>query len=152
MKSEKISVCTIAKNCEDIIETFLNWATDNFIEVNIVCDTENDDNTLEILKSWIPRITLWEHKFDNFSAQKNRAFSMATKDWVLSVDSDEIYEQNIPWDKLVTGMERHNHNVGAFDLYNLQKDLNHYLLPLILFLKFILDLNLRFKATNKLAA
>lgn len=130
-KSKKIAVCMIAKNCADIIETSLRWATDNFEEVNVVCDTENDDNTLEVLRKWVPKITLWENEFDNFSAQKNRAFSMTTRSWILSVDSDEIYEMDIPWDKLVEGMERHDTNIGAFDLYNIQKDLDHYLLPVL---------------------
>ncbi len=127
VKSKNISVCTIAKNCADIVETYLRWATDNFEEVNVVCDLENDDNTLEILNDWVPKITLWTNVFDNFSAQKNRAFSMATKPWILSVDTDEIYEENIPWDKLVEGLEKHNQDIGSFNLYNLQKDLDHYL-------------------------
>jgi len=132
MKSEKIAVCMIAKNCEDIVDTFFKWANNNFLEINVVVDTENDDMTLAKCLTWqenCESIKVVEHKFDNFSAQKNRAFAMATTPWVLSVDSDEIYEDGIPWDRLVLGMDRSGHDVAGFDRYNLQKDFDHYKPP-----------------------
>lgn len=128
--NNKVSVCTIAKNCADIVEVMLRWATENFEEINIVVDTENSDNTLELLRSWVPKINLKEHKFDNFSAQKQRAFDMATTPWVLSVDTDEIYESHIPWDMLVYGLDKSGKDVGAFHLYNIQRDLHHYKPPI----------------------
>ncbi len=131
MKSTRVSVCIIAKNCADIIPVTLRWATANFEEINIVCDTENVDNTIEILESWGDKITLKFHEFDNFSSQKNRAFAMATKPWVLSVDSDEIFEDDIPWDGITERMEKLNKDLGAFQLYNIQRDLDHYKLPLL---------------------
>lgn len=134
MKSKLVSVCMIAKNCADIVETSLNWATDNFKEINIVVDPENEDNTVEVIESWYPKfgniINVQYHPFDNFSSQKNRAFTMATKPWVLSVDTDEIYEQNIMWDKLVEVLERTKQDVGAFNIYHIQKDFEHFKPPI----------------------
>jgi len=131
MKSQNVSVCIIAKNCEDIIPVTLRWAIENFDEVCVVCDPNNDDKTAELLKAYqYFLIKLEYHKFDNFSNQKNRAFDMATTPWVLSVDSDEIFEENIPWDKLVSGMERSGSESASFNLYNLQRDLDHFKGPI----------------------
>jgi len=129
MKNTRVSVCIIAKNCADIIPVTLRWATETFEEVCVVCDPENDDDTGDLLYSWGDRIKLKYHPFDNFSEQKNRVFEMATRDWILSVDSDEIFELDIPWDLLVQKMEKDGVEVGGFQLYNIQKDLDHYRNP-----------------------
>ena len=128
-KSKNVSVCIIAKNCADIISTTLRWATDNFEEVNVVVDPNNYDSTLRVVTLWGENLNILVREFDDFSTQKNKAFAMATRPWVLSVDSDEIYE-DIPWDKLVEGMDRAKADIGAFKIYNLQKDSDHFLLPL----------------------
>lgn len=132
--SKNVSVCMIAKNCADIIDTSLRWAVDNFEEINIVVDTENADGTRNMVMCFADAwdsIHVKFHKFDNFSAQKNRAFEMATRPWVLSVDSDEIYEQDVEWDRLTESLDRSKIEVASFQLYNLQKDLDHYLPPIL---------------------
>lgn len=134
MLSKNVSVCMIAKNCADIVDTSLRWAVDNFEEINVVVDTHNSDTTKSIIHfmadAW-ESIKVQYHKFDDFSSQKNRAFDMATTPWVLSVDSDEIYESGIEWDKLVGVLDRIGSEAASFRLYNLQLDLSHYKLPIL---------------------
>lgn len=132
-KSKLVSVCMIAKNCADTIPMTLLWAIDNFEEIIVVVSNHNDDRTLDEVSYYAnkyPGIRVLVHEFDNFSSQKNRAFDMATKPWILSVDSDEIYEKNIPWDRIVTKMDSIGKTIGSFYLYNLQKDYFHYRVPM----------------------
>ncbi|MBU1082718.1 MAG: glycosyltransferase [Spirochaetes bacterium] len=133
MKSKLVSVCTIAKNCADILPTYIAWALDNFEEINIIVDPESTDETSNMMKVYElnnPELNILGYVFDNFSLQKSRAINMATRPWVLLVDTDEIYEEGIPWDAIVNGMERHGHNAAAFSLYNLQEDIHHYRPPI----------------------
>jgi glycosyltransferase involved in cell wall biosynthesis len=120
----------IAKNCADILPVSLAWATANFNEVNLIVDTDNDDDTL-IEAHKFDRTVLVEHNtFKNFSQQKNLAMSLASTPWVLSVDSDEIFEE-LEWDSLVDVMTRGGYDAASFALHNLQRDLYHYLPPVI---------------------
>lgn len=133
-KSEFVSVCIIAKNCADTLPVTLTWALDNFEEINLVVDPNNEDSTRSVVRSFDMsngEIHVKLQEFDNFSAQKNRAFAMATRPWVLSVDSDELYEIGTPWDKLTKIMERTKNDAASFNLYNLQADVRHFLPPIL---------------------
>lgn len=140
--NKKISICTIAKNCGDVIDTYFRWATSNFEEVNVVYCPESTDDTVLKVRKWFEeqnghpyRIYLQEHKFDNFSAQKSRSIAMARKPWVMIVDSDEIVDE-IDWDYYLDTVERVSERfpdkkVNALSLlrYNLQRDVEHYKHP-----------------------
>lgn len=137
--NKDISVCMIAKNCGDIVKTSLRWAVANFEEINIVVDTENDDNTGTALLDFAvyeaqPKhkhygIYIQEHSFDNFSAQKQRALDMATKPWVLLMDSDEIFENDVPWGSVIRSLDRNNLHGATFNRLNLQGDVDHFKIP-----------------------
>lgn len=58
-----------------------------FCDERIVVDGGSTDETREIAKA--SGATVVERTFDGFGAQKNFALSLATGDWVLSIDSDE---------------------------------------------------------------
>lgn len=133
MLATNVSVCMIAKNCSDVLPVSLGWATQNFEEVNVVVDVQNSDATDAVLATFSDKmnINIISRRFDNFSSQKNAAFDMATRPWILSVDSDEIFEDGIPWDNILRPLEYGKVDVAAFDLYNLQIDKHHFKLPIL---------------------
>lgn len=123
-----VSLCAIVKNSADTIDMFVRWGLDNFPEINLVVDTENDDETAELCCSWedgYNNIHVNFHKFDNFSNQKQRSIDMATKDYVLIIDSDEIME-DLPDNFIENSISRSGYDILAFPRYNLQKDYKHF--------------------------
>jgi hypothetical protein len=118
----------IAGNTADTLDIFFAWAVDNFEEVNVVCQPENFDDTLEVCKMWEEgneRIRLQIHEFDNFSAQFQRAIDMCTKDWVFQLGSDEILAE-FPYGQIPKLMDRMKKDVGVLPRFNLQRDYKHY--------------------------
>jgi glycosyltransferase involved in cell wall biosynthesis len=53
----------------------------------IVVDSGSQDDTSAICREFTPHV--YVHDWPGFGAQKNRALSHASKDWVLSLDADE---------------------------------------------------------------
>jgi glycosyltransferase involved in cell wall biosynthesis len=58
-----------------------------FCDERIVVDSGSDDDTCTIAKSKGAHVT--EHAWQGFGPQKNFALSLATGEWVLSIDADE---------------------------------------------------------------
>jgi glycosyltransferase involved in cell wall biosynthesis len=58
-----------------------------FCDERIVVDSGSDDDTTTIAKSKGAHVT--EHEWQGFGRQKSFALSLATGDWVLSIDADE---------------------------------------------------------------
>ena len=58
-----------------------------FCDERIVVDCGSSDGTAEIARGKGARVET--HEFRGFGAQKNFALSLATGDWVLSIDADE---------------------------------------------------------------
>lgn len=80
-----ISVISIVLNEEQNLPGLLSrlgWAD----EV-VVVDGGSRDATCEIARSFGARV--YERPFDNFARQQNFALSLASGDWVLSLDADE---------------------------------------------------------------
>jgi glycosyltransferase involved in cell wall biosynthesis len=86
MSSVTLSVIVIAKNEEQRLPRCLGSAA--FADEIIVLDGGSTDRTVEIAKSQGARVEV-SNDWQGFGPQKNRALSMATKDWVLSLDADE---------------------------------------------------------------
>jgi glycosyltransferase involved in cell wall biosynthesis len=59
----------------------------SFCDERIVVDCGSDDDTTTIAKSKGAHVT--EHAWQGFGRQKSFALSLATGDWVLSIDADE---------------------------------------------------------------
>jgi len=53
----------------------------------VVVDSESTDRTCDIARSFGARVV--SRKLDNLGSQKNYAASLASNDWILSLDSDE---------------------------------------------------------------
>ncbi|NQU88008.1 MAG: glycosyltransferase family 2 protein, partial [Mariniphaga sp.] len=59
----------------------------SFADEVLVIDSFSTDGTVEIAKELKAKVI--EYKFDNFSAQKNRAIEKASGKWILLLDADE---------------------------------------------------------------
>lgn len=88
----KISALVItlneAKNLPDLIKSL------DFTDEIIIVDSFSSDNTLEILSQY-SHIKVYQHKFVDFSSQRNIALKYATHDWILFLDADERISENL---------------------------------------------------------
>lgn len=82
----KISALAITLNEAHNIEAYLKglW----FVDEIIIVDSFSSDETVA-LASKHEKVSVYQRKFDNFSAQKNFAISKANNDWVTFFDLDE---------------------------------------------------------------
>lgn len=83
-----ISTIIITKNEEQQIRSCIEavlW-TDEIV----VLDCGSSDNTKNICREFAPKVKLYETDWPGFGKQKNRALDLATSDWILSIDADEI--------------------------------------------------------------
>lgn len=90
-----ISVIIITKNEEHAIHDCLSsvsWADEI-----IVVDSGSTDNTVSICKSHNARVEI-TYDWPGFGAQKNRALSLATGDWILSIDADERISKELQYE------------------------------------------------------
>ncbi len=84
---KNISVTVLTKNCGDTLLATLQ-SLQAFSEV-IVLDTGSSDDTLEIAGEF-PNVNIHHAEFKGFGPLHNEATSIASHDWILSIDSDEI--------------------------------------------------------------
>jgi len=83
---ETLSVIIITKNAAATIERCLKsvkWANEI-----IILDSNSNDNTIQICKKYTQNVHS-SNDWPGFGAQKNRALSLATQSFVLSIDADE---------------------------------------------------------------
>jgi glycosyltransferase involved in cell wall biosynthesis len=85
-ESFPISAVIISRNAEETIAATLDSLKD-FPEV-IVYDNGSTDRTVEIARGYT-NVSLHEGDFFGFGPTKNHAASLASNDWVFSIDSDE---------------------------------------------------------------
>ena len=110
-----ISVCIIAKNEEKHIEECLNRLKPFHYEI-VLTDTGSTDSTLEIAAKYTDKVYHFDWVND-FSAAKNYAVSLASNDWILSLDCDE-YLESIDEKHLSRLMEQHPEDAGRILLRN----------------------------------
>ena len=89
MKSN-ISVIIITKDAEKYLPECLD-SLERFDEV-IVLDNGSTDNTMQIARKF-KNVKLFKHEFIGFGPLKNIAADYASNDWVLSIDSDEVFPE-----------------------------------------------------------
>ena len=87
-KSGTISLCMIMKNEEARLARCLESVKGFVDEINIA-DTGSNDRSLDICKHYGANVIhhVWR---DDFSAARNDSIDMATCDWVLILDPDEV--------------------------------------------------------------
>lgn len=71
-----------AQNISDVLESA------RFADEIIVVDGFSSDNTVEIARQYTNKI--YNRTFDDFSAQKNFAIGLASHEWIMVLDADEI--------------------------------------------------------------
>jgi len=82
----KVSAVIITLNEQHVIQECL--AHVSWCDEIVIVDSGSTDKTLEICESFGARI--YHRDFDGYGSQKQFAVSMASHDWVLSIDADEI--------------------------------------------------------------
>ncbi|MDH2997493.1 glycosyl transferase [Pasteurellaceae bacterium LFhippo2] len=92
MNKLPISVTMLVKNAEKYLEQCLS-ALQDFSEI-ILLDNGSTDQTLEIAKKF-DNVKIHHHKFIGFGPMKNLAAEFATNDWVINIDSDEIFSEEL---------------------------------------------------------
>jgi glycosyltransferase involved in cell wall biosynthesis len=83
---DNISVVIITKNASSTIGETLSSLKD-FKEI-IIYDSGSIDNTLDIVNSY-HNTFLYSGDFFGFGDTKNHAISLASNDWIFSLDADE---------------------------------------------------------------
>lgn len=84
-----LSLCVICKNEEKNIGTLLDSIKGDLFDEIIICDTGSTDGTIDILKKYGVKIEHFKW-INDFSAARNYAFSKATSDYIMWMDSDDI--------------------------------------------------------------
>lgn len=114
-----ISVTILVKNGQRHIYEVLA-ALSRFDEV-IVLDTGSTDNTMEIAQGFA-NVRLHQSPFIGFGPSHNLASSLASHDWILSIDADEIASNELVdeifalslQEKSIYTLSRHNFFRGKF--------------------------------------
>jgi glycosyltransferase involved in cell wall biosynthesis len=82
----KLSVVTLTKNSQEIIEDCLKSVV-AWVEEIIIVDDMSTDRTLEIVKKYTDKVSV--RKWDKEGLHRNLAYAKASYDYILSLDSDE---------------------------------------------------------------
>ncbi len=86
----EISLCMIVKNEEAVLERCLK-SVENVVDEIIILDTGSTDKTKEIAARFTEKI--YDFKWVNhFAKARNKAFSYATKTFILWLDADDIFK------------------------------------------------------------
>lgn len=105
-----LSVVIITKNEEDIIGKCLD-AVSTLSDDIVVIDSGSTDATEEICLS--KKARFFKHFWEGYSQNKNLGITHAKHDWVLSIDADEILNQ-----ELVTAIQKELLSPSS-DAYNI---------------------------------
>lgn len=114
-----ISVTVLTKNSQETLAATLT-SLQKFPEV-IVYDSGSTDATLNIAQQFA-NVKVIQGQFTGFGPTHNVASSLATHDWILSIDSDEVLTEglieellNLSLDpKCVYRIDRHNYFNGKW--------------------------------------
>ena len=90
-----ISAVLIVKNGERHLAECLD-ALEGFAEIVLV-DTGSTDRTREIARAY-PNLRWFEREFIGFGPTKNLAAGLATRDWIFSIDADEVMTPELRWE------------------------------------------------------
>lgn len=83
----KITATIITLNEERVIGDCLRSVRECVDEI-VVVDSGSTDRTVEIARAGADVVV--EHRFEDFSRQKNFAATLATNSWIFNIDADEL--------------------------------------------------------------
>lgn len=100
MRSAKISIIMPVYNCERFLDNTLSMLTEqSFSDFELIAiDDGSTDSSLTILKQWElndPRIVVFSQKNQGAGAARNKGLSEAKGDYLLFLDSDDLFEPNL---------------------------------------------------------
>jgi glycosyltransferase involved in cell wall biosynthesis len=87
-----ISIVIITRNEVDVISRCISQAKLISDDI-IIVDSGSTDRTLEIASAYNCRV--FERPWDGYGANKNKGISLAKYDWILSIDADEIPDEDL---------------------------------------------------------
>ena len=93
-------------------------ALSQFEEV-VVYDTGSTDQTREIAQTF-PNVKLFEGSFEGFGPTHNKASSLCSNDWILSIDADEVLSDSFK--ENIFKMKLDPQKVYAIPRYNYYKE------------------------------
>ena len=99
-----ISVTILTKNSERHLSVVLR-SLQPFPEV-VVLDTGSTDRTLDIARSF-SNVVVYQRPFEGFGPTHNAASWLATNDWILSIDSDEVVTDSLQQEILALPLDPH---------------------------------------------
>lgn len=88
-----ISLAMIVKNEHEVLARCLKSAKTLFDEI-IIVDTGSTDDTKIIAQTFATKVVDFEWN-DDFSCARNYAFSLATCDYVMWLDADDVFSQKL---------------------------------------------------------
>lgn len=88
MNKIPVSVTMLVKNADKYLQSVLAALAD-FDEI-VLLDNGSTDNTLAIAEQF-ENVKIHFHEFNGFGPMKNLAASFAHNDWIINIDSDEIF-------------------------------------------------------------
>ena len=100
-----ISVTILTKNSQKTLQATLD-SLKNFPEV-LVFDSGSTDATLDIATSY-PNVKIITGQFIGFGPTHNTASSLASHDWILSIDSDEVLTPDLSLEILHLHLDPHS--------------------------------------------
>lgn len=86
--SVAITAFNNTRTIRQVLEAVADWANEI-----VVLDSGSTDDTLDIAREFGCQI--YYRKFEGYGAQKHHAAALATNDWVLVVDSDEVVTKEL---------------------------------------------------------
>ncbi len=98
-----------AKNIEAIIENL------HFSDEIIIIDSFSTDKTIDKIKKY-PHVKLIQHKFINFSDQRNFSLQQAKHKWVLFIDADERIPTNLK-QEIINIVNIKNNDIVAYEIF-----------------------------------
>jgi len=111
-----ISATVLTKNSQKTLKSTLD-SLKRFPEV-ILLDSGSTDETLNIAKTY-PNVTIHTSPFLGFGPMHNLASSLATHDWILSIDSDEILTEPLVEEILALTLNPQNiYSIQRANYYN----------------------------------
>ena len=92
MSKIPVSVTMLVKNAEKYLHKVLA-TLDRFDEI-ILLDNGSTDSTLAIAEQF-ENVRIHFHEFNGFGPMKNLAASFARNDWIINIDSDEVFPADL---------------------------------------------------------
>lgn len=136
--SPKISALIITHNEERDIERCL--ASLSFADEIVVLDSFSTDRTIELARRYTDKVS--QREFRGFSEQRNATLDLATNDWILIIDADEVVTSELA-DQML-----HAAASDEFDAYRVPR-LTHFLGKPIRYCGWYPDMSVRLARKSK---